>query len=232
MRLLLLIACLFSSLAGLSAQEKVPKLSTTVYCFRYAPGLQTLHVRTGANSYGEVQLSTANLVGPVQAALIEGKLTFHRQDTDEEGKTIYPVVAMAKVGTIKRPLVILVPAAQDHKLSYRSLVVDRADTKFPMGSYQLVNFAPHPVRAKIGGKMLEAKSSSIQNFKPSGTPGEMMPVLFQYHDGERWRRMTSTRWAYREDRRSLVCAYLDPRDKRMKMRSIPERVREAAPEAP
>ena len=36
--------------------------------------------------------------------------------------------------------------------------------------------------------------------------------------------MTKTRWAFRKDRRSLLCAYLDPRTKRVKIRSIPERI--------
>jgi len=227
MRVILLLIALLSSSAH--AQEKVPTLSSTFYCFRYAPELQSVYVRTGAQTYMEVELSTANLVGPMNAALVDGVITLHRKDTDSEGKTIYPLVARAKIGAIKHPLIVLVPGKKDGKLSYRSLVLDRSDAKFPLGSYQFVNFSTHPVRAKIGTGGIQIRPGKAKIFKPKGSPGEMMPVIFQYHDGEHWRRMTSTRWANRDDRRSLICAYLDPADKRMKMRSIPERLKEASP---
>ena len=51
----------------------------------------------------------------------------------------------------------------------------------------------------------------------------MMPGEFDYHVGKRWLPMTKTRWTNRNDRRSLLL-YLDPVDKRMKLRSIPDRV--------
>jgi hypothetical protein len=103
-------------------------------------------------------------------------------------------------------------------------VVDQSESEFPPGSYQLINSPPYPVRCRVGGRSALSASGTVQALQPIDVPGKMMSVEFEYHDGERWRRMTTTRWAYRNDRRSLLCLYLDPADKRMKLRSIPDRV--------
>ena len=87
-----------------------------------------------------------------------------------------------------------------------------------------MNFTPHAVRAKVGTRSLEIPPGEIGNLQPLGTPGQMLNVQLTYQEGERWRRMTTTRWALRNDRRTLLCLYLDPRDQRMKMRSVPERI--------
>lgn len=223
MRFLLLITLLLPG--TLAAQDKLPKTSLSVYSFRYAENLETVFLRSDVEGFQKIELSTANLLGPFTAALSGGAITFHKEDKNDAGETIYPIIARAKIpASIKQPIALLLPAAPDAKLPYLTLIVDQSKRDFPMGSYKLINLAPHGIRAAVGKSRLEAKPGGIKLLKPTEKPGSMVQVLFQYHDGQRWRKMTETRWAIRKDRRSLVCAYLDPRDKRMKMRSIPARI--------
>lgn len=228
MRLLPLI--LMVALGGLlHAQEKPARIPASFYCFRFAGQLQDIHLRTGAKDYQKIELSTANMVGPVPVVVVDGIITLHRQQTDPEGNVIYPLVGSARIGSIRKPLIVLFPAPQDDKFAYRTLTIDRSDTRFPLGSYQFINLSPHPMRGLVGKTRLDSKPGTVSNLRPEGKPGEIMTVVFEYHDGSLWRPMTQTRWACRDDRRSLLCAYLDPRDKRVKMRAIPERLVPPAP---
>ena len=227
MRLLLLLVLAFTSVTG--AQEKPPRVATSFYCFQYAPGLEDVFVRTGAKAFQKIELSTANMIGPVSIVSIDGVVTVHRQDTDEDGNMIYPVAGTAKVsGGVSKPLVLLLPGGE--QAGYRTLVMDRSNARFPMGSYQFVNLARFPVRGLIGKTPVAVRSGGVSNIKPAGDPGEMVTVLFEYNDGTRWRTMTKTRWAIRDDRRTLMCSYVDPRTQRVKLRSIPERLVPAEPQ--
>lgn len=221
MRVFLLTLCTLASLSG-AIRAQGSKVPVTLFCFRYAPGLQEVFVRIDRNSYRGVTLSSANIIGPVNAAVINGRVTIHQEITDREGVKSWPVIARAKVGLIADPLVVLLPRKRGNGPAYRTFVVDRSKSEFPPGSYQLINFSPYPVRCRVGGRSALSASGTVQKLQPIGVPGKMMSVEFEYHDGERWRRMTTTRWAYRNDRRSLLC--LDPADTRMKLRSIPDRV--------
>ena len=109
MRLLLILALGLTGLAG--AQDKPPTVSASFYCFQYAPGLEDVFVRTGVKAFQKIELSTANMIGPMAVVTTNGAVTVHRQDTDEEGNTIYPLVGSAKVGaSVKKPLVLLLPS--------------------------------------------------------------------------------------------------------------------------
>lgn len=207
-----------------AAQQDLPKVQATFYCFRYAPGLEDVYIRTAAKAFRKIELSTANMIGPATVVADKGAVTLHTVDTDAEGKTTYPLVARAKLGSVRRPLILLVPSAKDAKLPYRALTLDRGATKFPLGSYKFVNLSKFPIRAMIGKSRLQLKPGAVKTIKPGGNPGQMITVVFEFYSQKKWRPMTKTRWAIRPDKRILSCCYLDPADKRIKMRAIPERL--------
>ncbi len=221
-RICLILLFVLGSL--LHAQEKPSRIPASFYSFAYAEGLQDVYVRTGTDSYEEIKLSTANIIGPMETIPTNGAVTLHRKDKDAEGKEIYPLVGSAGIGRISKPLLVLFPAAKTDKLPYRALALDRSNANFPLGSYQFINISPHPMRGLVGKTRLNSKPGSVTNLRPEGAPGDVVTVIFEYHDGKLWRPMTQTRWAIRNDRRSLLCAYLDPLDRRVKMRAIPERL--------
>lgn len=221
-----LLSCLLAiSCSGFVHAEKAPeKISASFYCFRYAPDLEDVYVRIGAESYKKIELSTANIIGPLSVVNAEGNVTIHRMDTDDKGMVVYPLVGKAKIGTNSKPLLVMFPNAKDEALAYRCLTLDRNQQKFPLGSFQFINLSTYALRGMVGKTRIDVKAGGVKLLKPQGKPGEMLQVTFQYNDGKIWRTMTKTRWALRRDRRSLLCAYFDPRDKRLKMRSIPERI--------
>ncbi|MEM1085490.1 MAG: hypothetical protein AAGI48_15365 [Verrucomicrobiota bacterium] len=230
-KLVLFLLLAFTS-APLFAQEKLPTVQASFYAFRYAPGLKTIYLRTGAESFEPTRLSTANLIGPRKSVVTNGAITLHTMETTEDGTETYPVVGVAKLrGGISKALIVLAPInKKDSKNKYQCLVIDHQAAKFPKGSYKMVNMSPHPIRGMIGkGTRFNCASGKVATFKTKGTPGEALPVLFQYEKEDRWRTLTETRWAHTENDRALLCAYLDTATKRMKLRSIPDNTRRQAP---
>jgi hypothetical protein len=209
---------------GLLAQTPLPVVPVSVYCFRYAPQLETVHLRSAATAYQKIELSTANIVGPQGAVVENGDVTFHRQATAPDGTATWPPVARVRLpANCPRALVLLLPAPEGEALPYRGLAFAHTDKDFPPGSMKMVNLAPYAVRGFVDRSTVTIRPGSVETFRPRGEPGASVPVLFEFRNGEQWQRMTATRWTIRDDRRSLMCIFQDPATKRMNLRSIPDR---------
>lgn len=210
-------------LPSVYAQESASKIEARFYAFRYAPKLQSVYLRTGIKTYQKVELSTANIVGPLKVLINDGSVTIHKMENNEEGEVIYPVVGVVKVpASITKALIILAPANQEKsKYSYQTFVIDQKISQFPLGSYKLVNLSPYQIRGAIGSTRFIVQPSRVASFNTKGQSGQALPVLFQYRKQDRWRRLTETRWAHSKTSRFLLCSYFDLSTKRMKLRSIP-----------
>jgi hypothetical protein len=210
--------------AVLIAAEPLPKINASFYAFAYVPGHEKVRIMTGPEASDEIQLSTANIVGPVTAAAVNGAIRICDQPVTVEGKITHPVLSTAKLPQgIKRALVILFPSAKGDKEPYRSLVLNHDLQDFPLGVYRVINISPHPIRGAIARDYVEAKPGGIANLEPAGEPGAVVPVRFEFFDQGRWNLLTETRCAIRKDRRWLTCVYQDPVTGRMNIRSIPDR---------
>jgi hypothetical protein len=206
------------------AAEPLPQITASFYAFGYVPGREKVQVMTGADAYKEIQLSRANIIGPVEAVAVNGALRICDKPVTAEGKITHPVLATAKLPAgIKRALVILFPAPKDSKEPYRSLVLNHDLQDFPLGVYRMINISPHPIRGAIARDYIEAKPGGVANLEPAGEPGAVVPVRFEFFDQGRWNLLTETRCAIRKDRRWLTCIYQDPVSGRMNIRSIPDR---------
>jgi hypothetical protein len=224
MRFTAICLLFFATLGPLAAQKKPPTIPVSVYCFQYAPDLDAVQLRTGAKSWLELPLSTANVVGPNNAAVIDGHVTFHREEQGPDGETLHPLVAKARIPAgLKRALVVLTPGKAGAPLPYHALVLPHSTASFPLGSYKFINMTPYPVRGAIGGSVVKLPSGKVNTFKPKGQAGDVMLVRFEYYIDKKWRPMAETRWANRDDRRQIICIYQDPRAGRIDMRSIPDR---------
>ncbi len=210
--------------AVLSAAEPLPQITASFYAFGYVPGLEKVHIMTGPEAYQEIQLSTANIVGPLKTVAVNGAIRICDKPVTVDGKITHPVLATAILPTdIQRALVILLPAAKGGKEPYRSLVLNHDLKDFPLGVYRMINISPHPIRGAIARDYIEAKPGGVANLEPAGEPGAVVPVRFEFFDQERWNLLTETRCAIRKDRRWLTCVYQDPVTGRMNIRSIPDR---------
>ena len=77
----------FALLATSASAQETPKVSTSIYCFKYAKGLEDVFVQTGAKKFTKVELSTANMLGPIGVVSEDGNITVRREEIDDEGNT-------------------------------------------------------------------------------------------------------------------------------------------------
>jgi hypothetical protein len=227
------IVAIITCLAGaLAAQEPQRKITASFYAFDYVPGLETVRIMVGEESFEEIRLSKANIVGPIEVSPVEGVLSIFDKPAEVDGKVTHPVISTAKVPQqIQRALVVLFPAPKGSKDAYGSLVLNHDLRDFPLGVYRMINASPFPVRGAIARNLIEVKPGGIANLKAEGEPGAIVPVRFEFFDGVRWNLLTETRAAIRNDRRWITCIYRDPVTGRMNMRSIPDRS-ELKPQVP
>lgn len=225
MKHLLFTSLLVASVAvPLMAAEPTSPITASFYAFAYAPGHEKVQIMIGPESYEEIQLSTANIVGPVKAVAVRGALGIFDKPLMADGEVTRPVLGMAKLPKdLKRALVVLAPAAKGSKQAYQCLILNHDLQNFPLGVYRMINISPYPIRGAIAKKFIEAKPGGVANLELVGKPGSIAPVRFEFFDEGRWNLLTETRCAIRDDRRWLTCIYKDPVSGRMNIRSIPDR---------
>lgn len=221
-----ILAIFASGIAALSpahSQQKgkaATEIPLSVFCFDYATGLKSVQVKRGPSELAELKLSTANIIDAGDVTTEDGSV--HLYGFPEASSTA-PVVASAKRGGHREALMILVPAAENAEFPYRSHLVERDPAKFPLGSCVFVNLTPHLVRVTLGEEKREIAAGVDLLIQPSVPAGEVMSVTVECHVGEHWQADSSSRWAHRLDRRSLVTLHLSPSTGRVQMKSIPLR---------
>jgi hypothetical protein len=208
----------------LRAEEPMPKIPASFYAFAYAPGHESVTIRSSPDGFEEIRLSKANIVGPVNSVMLDGSLKIHSKPVTVEGKVTHPVIGSVKIPAgIRRALVVMFPDSKNAATPYRSIVINHDLGDFPLGAYRMINVSPHPVRGSVAREYIEAKPGGMANLEPQGEPGAIVPVKFEFFDKGRWNLLTETRAAIRKDRRWLTCIYQDPVTGRMNIRSIPDR---------
>lgn len=222
--LLLTAIALLLAESSLPAKEKAPApVKVSLFAFQYAEGYQKIFLPDDKGAHEEISLSTANIIGPFKTSLSDkGLVTLCEHKTSEDGTDLYPVIAGVKIpDSVKEPLIILFPSPGKHP--YTGLVIDRSVMDFPEGSYKLINFSKSDIRALIGQTQVLAAPQKITAFNPSSNPDDLLDVHFQYKNANDWRTFGRTRWVNDKKGRSLLCAFIDPRTQRMKIRGIPLR---------
>ena len=203
-----------------NAAENETTQSLSIFCPVNVDGLKLVFVKTGEGIYNDITLSTANVVEVENVLAVDGQVPLHGPIV---GDKTYPVIATADISGTRQPLVVLVPGTKEEGHAYEAKVVEGASDQFPIGSFQLVNLSPNPVRVTAGAEVIEIKAGANALFKPKIPAGESMPVTIDQKSGENWQLVSSAQWASRDDRRSLVCFLLDPASKRMMVKSVPLR---------
>jgi len=217
-----IIYCLFIAIGGtLVAQEKeATSVEVSLYAFDYAKGYQTIFLVDNKNQVNEIKLSKANIQGSFKTVLDKKlNITLRTQARNDEGAIFYPAICKVKIPShIKQPLVILFPGVENQV--YKAIVMDRSVSNFPKGSYKLINVSSSAIRGFVGNTKIIAPSKKITPFNPSNNREKILDVHFQYRRTSDWKTFGRTRWVNEKEKRSLLCAYLDPRTKRMKIRGI------------
>ncbi|WP_367874478.1 hypothetical protein [Luteolibacter sp. Populi] len=199
-----------------AAAPEIRTVETSFYCFKYAPGAESIRVSNGDKA-ATVKLSTANITEPQSLAVSGEEAVIQRTDGP---------AAAAKVkipAGLKKALVVLLPAAAGSSEPYQAFAIDYGRENFRKGTYRLVNVSRHAVRGAIGRSFAEVKSGGTGDIELQGDEGATQGAKFEFHEKGNWNRLTETRCAVRRDRRWLVLVHEDPVTKRMNLRSIPDR---------
>ncbi len=216
----LLPTCALLFVVPATAADKVVKVPLSIYCFEYAGDLKSVDVPSGKSATRSVGLSSANVIDAGEALSVNGVISLYGPPAEGVEN---PVVATLETGEIRQPLAVLTPAAEGEKPAYQSHVVDGDVKSFPMGSYLFVNLSAHPVRINYGEHTMEFPPAGDKLFNPKVKGGEVLGVSIEYQVGDEWLKVSSSRWAYRTDRRTVVCIRQDAGTGRLLLKSIPLR---------
>jgi hypothetical protein len=202
------------------AAGKDKSMSVSIYCMAYADGLKSVFVKSAKNRYQPINLSTANIVEAADSLVEDGRILLYGP-AGEDGK--HPMVANTEISTLRQALIVLHPAGDDAAPAYHSKAVEMDLKTFSLGSFNLVNLSPHPVRINHDEEVIELESDAARIFKPDHSAGDSLAVKMDYKTDDNWLLLSSARWAARNDRRTLVCFQLDSASKRMNVKSVPLR---------
>jgi hypothetical protein len=133
--------------------------------------LKSVFVKTAADRYQSVGLSTANIVEVADSLVEDGRILLYGP-AGADGK--HPLVANAEVGGIRQSLIVLYPAGPDATHAYASKAVEVDAGKFPLGSFNLVNLSPHPIRITHEEEVIELESGATRIFTPDHAAGDSL----------------------------------------------------------
>ena len=195
-------------------------LPVSFYCFNYAPNLKSIYIKSGEATFRKIDLSIANIVDGGQSSVKDGWLVLYGPQGDD-GE--HPSIERLEIKSFKEPLIILSSAEKNGKATYDAKAIEGNLKSFPMGGYYFVNLLPHAMKIKIGDTAIELGPNENKMVEPKSAAGEVMPVTIEYLNDGHWLLASSARWSYRLDRRTIIGVRLDPRSKRVVVKSIPLR---------
>jgi hypothetical protein len=195
-------------------------LPVSFYCFNYAPNLRTIYIKSGETAFKKVDLSIANVVNGGQASLEDESLVLYGPQGDD-GE--HPAIGRLEIESLQEPLIVLSSTEEDGKATYDAKAIEGKLKNFPMGGYYFINLLPQSMKIKIGDTSIELKPNENKMVEPKSAAGEVTPVTIEYLNDGHWLLASSARWTYRPDRRTIIGVRLDPRSKRVVVKSIPLR---------
>jgi len=204
----------------LAQDEKFPPVKVSIYAFEHNKKHKTIFLESPKETPYEITLSKANILGPFKTVRDQnGKVTIRKKEVNAEGGIVYTPILKVTIGAnIKEPLLILLPAAGEK--SYKAYVIDQSRRKFPNGSYKIFNLSSSLIRGLVGKTRVNVSPGKLFSFNPSSNVEDIMDVHFQYMKAEKWKTFGRSRWVKVQEKRTLLCVYVDPRTKRMKIRGV------------
>ncbi len=195
--------------------------SVLLYCPAYSRNVRTVYLEIDENTYRSVTLSLANVIELPSPPVEEGRITFFGP-AGADG--LHTIAAVADIGSIGNPLVILHPSGPEDPTAYQAVTISADTRAFPLASFQLVNLSPYAVRFnKDEAEVTEMQSGGSHNFQPANAAGTPFGIRVKYEIDDNWTLISSSTWVARNDRRTLVCILRDARSERMNIRSVPLR---------
>ena len=221
---------LLFGLTLLGAAETLPTKKVGFFGFALPKYPASIFVRTGSESFKEVELLGANTTAMMDVVYDgdTGIIEIHGDpEVNAEGKTVYPVIGSARTKQQwKEAFVILAGKEEDGKITYATRIFPLSDDDFPMGTIKFANFSSAPIQGLLGkGNVVVIKPGAIETLRYKKPPGESIGVVFMYQKEKtkNWRRMIATRWTVPETGRRIMVAFEDPSNQSIRTKTLPIR---------
>ena len=224
------LALLVLGIPFLASAESLPTQKVGFLAFALPEYPATIFVRTGRESFEEVELFGANTTAMMDVVCdpeSESIRIYGRPEQDEEGKMVHPVIGSARTSLKwKQAFVILAGKKKGERVTYGTRVFPVSDQDFPEGTLKFANFSKSPIEGLLGkGNVVKVEPGAIETLRYKKPPGESIGVVFMYRQEEtrQWRRMIATRWAVPAKGRRIMLAYEDPESHTIRTKTLPIR---------
>lgn len=207
-----LVAAMVVPVSHLFAQDSI-RAALNIGCMDISGELHTLYLRQGEDS-AQVKLNVHN-VNDAHAYRGAKQLLFFATRAEAESpedKNLKPV-AKCSLSSGGSYILLLIPSNQlKNGLKYRVMVIPSGDAEF--GSIVVMNYTKHLLHAMVGGdKRKKIASGKRHSFHfPNGMKNGRVLMYLEPTKGD-FKRIRSTRWSCRANRREFVIITDDPKGK-------------------
>lgn len=212
--MLLLASCLV-----LSAQE-TRLLEVRTLCFNYSQGARKVTIAGDPEGNSQAEFKLTKYMGTTQQKMsIAGNTLF--LDAKAGGDVLGKWGKVAIPPKFREVLLVFFPVSDKSK-PYRVVAFDDSSSAFPLGSFQLVNTSPSPLRFVVGEIPFQLKPGErkvISEFKNMKANGQISYYAYYLKDQD-WQRLSTGFWDVIPQKRNLQIAFGDSKTKSVQMRGF------------
>lgn len=121
-----------------------------------------------------------------------------------DGELPEPIAVAKLTPSVKRPLILLVPAEEPGaKPPFRAVVFEEDPAKFPFGSFMFQNFSPQNVAADMGGETFVVKPGSDGRVIKTPAEAHHLRLALEDRSNEDWRKIYDNFFPNYQNRRTV-----------------------------
>ena len=222
------------SAAGMATAADDPwTVRVRLASFKYMPDLtHAVAVGVEAPEPGKeepLRLSNRSF-SAAQSVRIDGVLRLYPEGVQNYGATA-PLCELQLPKDVSSWLIILFGDGKQNQ-QYRMIPI--VDRDFLMGSFHFLNASAYPIGGSIDDDIFQVLPGQQFNYpNPSGSSDRIrISVNFAYSEEDEWKRLSSSRWTFNPEVRTLMICFWDPTYDRLRFFGITDSAPPEDPSAP
>ncbi len=204
---------------NLCAQRDDKRIVTVqIGCTSLAAKQRVLSAFSGSGDWEDIPLSARYLTDPVKLSVSGKKLSFYAPDEQPSPENpVEPLVTIDIPAADRQFLILLFPSGKE-KPAYKGVAISSKEFRF--GGLCMINASGVPISMTINGKLAKVILPQKSQFLSPRFDGENRAVAVQFFASKSKKPFYSANWNLRKDLREVHFVYLDPRTKRLKIKTI------------
>ena len=166
-----------------------------------------------------VTMHKNNFTGPYRSTTRQLRFFAPNSDSTQSPKPVGEI--NIPIGLGKRILLIATPKDKE---SYQFFAMADDLESFKLGETKLLNLTSMEIGASLNKKLYKLAAGTVKQVSPfkANAKKQSFPVEFYHRKNAKssWEPLTSSMWYYEPDIRFFSFIYLDPKEKRLRIRSI------------